>query len=258
MDTGALQDGGWDALLAARTGGAVPDDPLFGPVMLPPVAADGCRVLGRLAQTLDGRIATVSGSSQWIGGAGDLRHTHRLRALCDVVLVGAGTVRHDDPRLTTRDVPGPDPVRVVLDPARRLGTAHRVFSGGPRTILACADDAPGPERHGEAEVLRLPRDAAGGLDLAALLRALSAQGLARIFVEGGGQTVSRFLAAGLLDRLHVTVAPVILGSGIPAFTLPEAARISEGLRCAWRVHAIPPDILCDVALDRARPGVCTR
>ena len=213
----------WDALLALRDApGRLPDGPLgalFGPLLAPPRAADGCVVVGRLAQTLDGRIATLSGSSQWIGGPGDLLHTHRLRALCHAVVVGAGTVRSDDPRLTTRDCSGPHPVRVVLDTDRRLRPDYGVFREGPPTSAS--------------------------------------RGLTRIFVEGGGVTVSRFLAAGCLDRLHVTVAPVLLGSGIPAFTLPEAARIADGLRFAWTVHTLDPDVLFDIALDRARPGVCT-
>lgn len=248
-------DGGtethWQALLAARDGGPAPADALFGPVL-------GSRVIGRLAQTLDGRIATASGSSQWIGGAGDIRHTHRLRALCHAVVVGAGTIRHDDPRLTTREAAGPDPVRVVIDADRRLGTAYGVFRDGPPTLLACAADAPGGARHGHAEVVPTPRERkGGGVDLAALLAALAGRGLTRIFVEGGGVTVSRFLLAGLLDRLHVTVAPVLLGSGIPAFTLPEAARIADGLRFAWTVHALDPDVLFDIALDGARPACAT-
>ncbi|MFC7476806.1 RibD family protein [Dankookia sp. GCM10030260] len=251
----------WDALLALRDApGRLPAGPLgalFGPLLAPPRAADGCMVVGRLAQTLDGRIATLSGSSQWIGGQGDLLHTHRLRALCHAVVVGAGTVRNDDPRLTTRDCPGPNPVRVVLDTDRRLGPDYGVFREGPPTLLLCAADAPGPERLGIAEVLRLPRDAVvGGLAIPAILAALAARGLTRLFVEGGGVTVSRFLAAGCLDRLHVTVAPVLLGSGIPAFTLPEAARIADGLRFGWTVHSLDPDVLFDIALDRARPGVC--
>jgi len=246
MDGGGTETH-WQALLAARDGGVPPTDPLFGPVL-------ASRVIGRLAQTLDGRIATASGSSQWIGGAGDIRHTHRLRALCHAVLVGAGTVRHDDPRLTTREVEGPHPVRVVIDCERRLSTKFGIFRDGPPTLLACAADAPGGDRHGQAELLRLPRDVGGGLDLGALLAALAARGLHRVFVEGGGVTVSRFLLAGLLDRLHVTVAPVLLGSGIPAFTLPEAARIADGLRFAWTVHPLDPDVLFDITLDRARPG----
>jgi riboflavin-specific deaminase-like protein len=256
-DDVATAEGEWRALLAAREGGVVPRGALgalFGPVLAPAEAADGCVVVGRLAQTLDGRIATRSGSSQWIGGRGDILHTHRLRALCDAVVVGAGTVRHDDPRLTTREVPGPNPVRVVLDPARRLPATHRVFGDGAApTLLVVAED--GPARHGAAEVLRVPRGG-DGLDLPALLRALAARGLRRLFVEGGGRTVSAFLAAGCLDRLHLTVAPVILGSGIPAFTLPEAARIADGMRFTWTHQAIGEDLLLDIALGRARPGVC--
>jgi diaminohydroxyphosphoribosylaminopyrimidine deaminase / 5-amino-6-(5-phosphoribosylamino)uracil reductase len=246
----------WAAALAMRDGAPPPAGPLgtlFGPLFAPPRAADGCMVVGRLAQTLDGRIATVKGSSQWIGGPADILHTHRLRALCDAVLVGAGTVRADDPRLTTRGCEGPHPLRVVLDPARRLGTDYGVFREGPPTLLVVAEGTPGDERHGSAEVLRVPRGPQG-LDLPALLRALAGRGLRRIFVEGGGVTVSRFLSAGCLDRLHVTVAPVLLGSGIPAFTLPEVGRISDGLRLAWTVHEIAPDVLLDVTVDRAAPG----
>lgn len=242
----------WDALLAGRVP-AGPLGALFSPILAPARAADGCVVVGRLAQTLDGRIATATGSSQWIGGQGDILHTHRLRALCDGVVVGAGTVRHDDPRLTTRECAGPSPVRVVIDTDRRLGPDYGVFREGPPTLLLCAEDVAG-EAPGRAELLRLPRGAGGGLDPAAILRALAARGLRRIFVEGGGLTVSRFLAAGCLDRLHVTVAPVLLGSGIPAFTLPEVPRIADGLRFAWTVHALEPDVLFDIPLDRARPG----
>ncbi|RVT99673.1 RibD family protein [Rhodovarius crocodyli] len=227
--------------------------PLFAPLLAAPDTPDGCLVIGRLAQTLDGRIATRSGSSQWIGGPGDLMHTHRLRALCDVVLVGAATVANDDPQLTTRLVPGPDPVRVILDTRQELPLERKVFQGGPRTILAVAEDAARGTRHGTADILPVPRCGEGRLHLPALLASLAAQGLTRIFVEGGGITVSRFLIAGLIDRLHVTVAPIILGSGRPAFALPEAARISDGLKLSWTCHDIAPDVLFDMAVNRARP-----
>src|SRR5450759_6040292 len=109
-----LSDAAWRRLLA-RDPAAAALSPLYGPLLAPPRAPDGCFVLGRIVQTLDGRIATADGTSFWIGGQQDILHTHRLRALSDAVVVGAGTVRADDPLLTTRHCAGPSPVRVIVD-----------------------------------------------------------------------------------------------------------------------------------------------
>jgi diaminohydroxyphosphoribosylaminopyrimidine deaminase / 5-amino-6-(5-phosphoribosylamino)uracil reductase len=230
----------------------VPDaahDPLFAPLRAP--VPDGRSfVLGRIAQSLDGYIATRGGESVWISGPDDLRHTHQLRALCDAVVVGAKTVRADNPRLTTRLVDGPSPVRVVLDPDRRLGSAYRVFHDGPETLLLCAPEVASADCPGSACVLPVPRGPSG-LDIPAILALLRRRGLRRIFVEGGGVTVSRFLAAGALDRLHVTVAPLVMGGGVPAFALPPVERLEEGRRFAWTAHRIGNDVLLDIPLVRA-------
>ena len=233
-----------------RPGQASEDESLFAPLRAPPAAADGCFVLGRLAQSLDGYIATSLGESRWISGPDDIVHTHRLRALCDAVVVGAGTVRADDPQLTTRLVDGSSPVRVVLDPDRRLATSYKVFGDGPRTLLVCAKDAGGAPRHGQAEVLRVPRHTGSGLDIAALLAELANRGLRRIMVEGGGITVSRFLAAEALDRLHVTIAPVLVGGGIPSFALPGVQDLMQARRFTWTVHRAGQDLLLDIPLTR--------
>ena len=209
-------------------------------------------VIGRVAQSLDGFIATRGGESVWISGPDDLRHTHRLRALSDAVVVGARTIRADNPRLTTRLVDGPSPVRVVLDPDCRLDDSFRVFRDGPETLLLCAPERAKSDRLGAASVLPVPREGGGeGLCIPAILALLRARGLRRIFVEGGGVTVTRFLAAGALDRLHVTVAPLVMGGGIPAFPLPPVGRLEEGRRFAWTAHRIGPDILLDIPLVRA-------
>jgi riboflavin-specific deaminase-like protein len=242
-----VSDGLWQALLAgdAPARRAVP---VYGALLEAAAAAPGAFVLGRITQSLDGGIATASGHSFWISGEADVLHTHRLRALFDAVVVGAGTIRADDPLLTTRHCPGPSPVRVVIDTDRRLAAHYRVFQGGPATLLLCAADAPGAAP-GEAELLRLPRGAAG-LDIAAIIAALHARGLRRIYIEGGGLTVSRFLAAGGLDRLHVTIAPLLLGAGIPAFSLPGVACPQDGLRLDWTVHGLGADLLLDIPLAR--------
>jgi riboflavin-specific deaminase-like protein len=192
----------------------------------------------------------VTGASQWISGRDDIAHTHRLRALFDAVIIGAGTIRADDPQLTTREVEGPSPVRVVLDTERRLDARYRVFNDGPTTLLLCAADAAGGGRIGAAEVVGLPR-AAKGLDIGAVRAALAERGLHRIFVEGGGITVSRFLAAGALDRLHVTIAPMLMGSGIPAFTVPRTASLADVPRYGWSVYRIGADVLVDIPLTHA-------
>src|SRR5690349_1664728 len=194
----ALPPETWRRLLQ-RTPADAALSSLYGPLLAPTTAPDGCFVLGRIAQSLDGRIATASGASHWISGQEDIVHTHRLRALFDAVVIGAGTVRADDPQLTTREVEGPSPVRIVLDTDRRLDARYRVFQEEPDTLVLSAMDAPGGDYVGKAPVLRLPR-AGKGLAITAVLRALAQRGLRRIFVEGGGITVSRFLAAGALDR----------------------------------------------------------
>ena len=207
-------------------------------------------VVAHLGQSLDGRIATVDGSSRWVTGPEDVAHNHRMRALFDAVVVGAGTIHCDDPQLTVRLVPGPSPTRVVLDPRRRLGADYGVFTDGAApTLVVCGERVGRPgARLGQAEVIGVPlRD--GALCCAAVLDALAARGLRRVFVEGGGITVSRFLAAGCLNRLQITIAPLIIGSGRPSISLPEIGRLSEGLRPTVRKFDLGRDILFECRFD---------
>jgi riboflavin-specific deaminase-like protein len=210
-------------------------------------------VVGHLAQSLDGRIATESGASQYISGQADLQHAHRMRALFDAVVVGAATVEMDDPRLTTRLVPGSHAMRVVIDPQRRLSDRYSLFQDGEApTLLVCAASA-GNGHHGRAEVVAIECDEDGGLPVSGILDALHARGVGRIFIEGGGVTLSRFLAAGALDRLHVAVAPRILGSGRSAFSLPVIEDLTQAIAFECRHFTLGPDILFDCALRSDQP-----
>jgi diaminohydroxyphosphoribosylaminopyrimidine deaminase / 5-amino-6-(5-phosphoribosylamino)uracil reductase len=242
---------GWAAASASADGA----DARFA-LYLPLCAAGPDRplTLGHLGQSLDGFVATRTGDARFVTGTQNIVHLHRLRALCDAVVVGAETVARDDPQLTTRLVSGPNPLRVVLDPRRRLPARHHVFAdGAAATLLVCESARAQPgERFGGAEVAGAPsRD--GRFDLHAVLALLHRRGCQAVFVEGGGVTVSRFLEAGLLDRLHVAIAPLVIGRGRPGLQLPPVDRLKDGLRPAHRLFRMGEDVLFDCDLRAGAP-----
>ena len=217
-------------------------------------------VIAQAGQSLDGRIATASGHSHYVTGPQDVRRLHRLRALVDAVIVGAGTVDADDPRLTVREADGENPVRVVIDPGGRLDRSRRVFrDGAAPTVVIRRRRTQGPERRasereaparapGGDTVIELPAGPSGSMEPRDVLAALRDRGHRRFLIEGGGVTVSRFLAAGAVDRLHVAVAPLLIGSGRPAFTLAPIATLEEAIRPACRVFRLGDDVLFDLDL----------
>ena len=214
---------------------------LFLPLM-GPLPADRPLVVGHLAQSLDGYIARVDGESHWISGSEDLDHTHRLRALCDAVLVGAKTVSTDDCRLTVRRCSGEHPLRVVLDPSGRLDPDRAIFQQSRGSVLHVVSDETGVRSN--VERLLVPAEG-GQFELHTLLAELHTRGIRRLFIEGGGVTLTRFLTAGLLDRLHLTVAPVLLGQGRPGFAAPFGGTLSESPRPRVTVTPLGDDWLFD-------------
>lgn len=179
------------------------------------------------AQTLDGRLATRSGSSQWISGDASLLMTHRLRAAHDAIMVGSGTVRADDPRLTVRLPEGerapdaPQPLRIIVDSHLSISADARVLTDGASagTLLATSAGADATRmsalRALGADVLQLP-SADAHIDLQVLAEQLAARGIRSVMVEGGAGLLTALLRARLADRLVVTIAPKLLGEGIAA------------------------------------------
>jgi diaminohydroxyphosphoribosylaminopyrimidine deaminase / 5-amino-6-(5-phosphoribosylamino)uracil reductase len=215
-------------------------------------SVDELVVIGQIGQSLDGRIATHSGHSHYINGIAGRAHLHRLRALVDAVVVGVGTVVADDPQLTVRLVHGPNPARVVLDPRGRLPEQARVLSeDGSRRVVVTSTPRSTLPAGIEMIVLQAPE---GRIAPAAILRGLAERGFRRILIEGGAATVSCFLAAGCLDRLHVLVAPMIIGAGRSGLALPPIDRIDGALRPPTRVHLIDNEVLfdCDLSARRIR------
>ncbi|HSJ07624.1 MAG TPA: bifunctional diaminohydroxyphosphoribosylaminopyrimidine deaminase/5-amino-6-(5-phosphoribosylamino)uracil reductase RibD [Longimicrobiales bacterium] len=179
----------------------------------------------KLALSLDGCIAAAAGSRTAITGPEANMETHRLRASHDAVLVGIGTARVDDPLLTVRGVDvRRQPARVVADSDASLSPESNLVrtAGEAPLIVACADDA-APDRMARLEaagarLLPVPRSATGtGIDLAALLRDLAGDGMNAVLAEGGAVLGTGLLAAGLVDRLYIFMAPSFVGDGVRAF-----------------------------------------
>ena len=213
-------------------------------------------VVAQLGQSLDGRIAIESGESQWINKPSALVHVHRIRAVVDAVVVGVGTVAADDPMLNVRRVPGRSPARVIIDPKGRLSLSAKCLADdGCRRIVVRAASGPLPSPL-PAGVEELPIAAVDGrIAPTAIVEELFRIGIKSMLIEGGAHTVSAFIADRAIDRLHVLVAPVILGSGKPGLVLPPIARLADALRPTTDVHVFNDgDVLFDCDLRSCHAG----
>jgi diaminohydroxyphosphoribosylaminopyrimidine deaminase/5-amino-6-(5-phosphoribosylamino)uracil reductase len=230
---------------------------LFGPLCAGTV--DDLVIVGQVGQSLDGRVATATGHSKFINCPAGIEHLHRLRALVDVVVVGVGTALADNPQLTVRQVAGPQPARAVIDPKGRIGANARLFADDGVRRLLITTDGPRVALPPGVEVIILPAEG-GNIAPSGIVASLAAAGMRRILIEGGADTVSRFIAARCLDRLHVSVAPVMLGAGGPGIELPPLERADQAYRMPIRVHKIDDDVLfdCDLSDQRVVIGVAKK
>jgi len=209
----------------------------------------------KMAVSLDGKVATAGGDARWISSSESRRRVHEMRAAADAVMVGAGTVRRDDPRLTVRDAAGDDPVRVVMSCHGEIPLEVAIVAGGdgPQTIVVAESVDVGQEaalRERGVEVIET-----GEAGLEAGLRALAQRGLLDIICEGGPVLAGALIAAGLVDRACFFVAPVLIGRGAPdLLALPAVGSVAD----AWRLEdphweIVGPDAMVSGAFARRGP-----
>jgi riboflavin-specific deaminase-like protein len=208
-------------------------------------------VVGQIGQTMDGRIATVTGHSKYVNGQTGLAHLHQLRALVDAVVIGVGTALADNPRLTVREVRGKSPARIVIDPRARLSSQHLVWQDdGVQKIWVIAEGITVTSPP-QVELISLPATN-GAIDPNLILTSLYARGLKRVLIEGGAETISRFMTAKCLDRLHLIVAPIVMGSGRLSFNLPPIEHMDQAERLKVQTHILGNDVVFDCDLRNQR------
>ncbi len=206
----------------------------------------------KFAQTLDGRIATVTGHSQWISGEKSRRYAHQLRSLHDAVLIGAGTVIKDDPELTVRHVKGRNPLRIVVDPALDIPLGSKILrdQDRARTLIVTETNA-SPQKQDRIKALGvgiLPfGDGQDNLfDLKALFSTLARQKISSILVEGGSGMITSVFKEGLADRVVAIIAPKIVGEGLNTVGDLGIIDMSQALGLSFKkISRSGPDVIFD-------------
>ena len=209
----------------------------------------------KYAQTLDGRIATKTGSSQWISSQPFLKYVHRLRSINDCVVVGIETVLADDPKLNVRLVRGRDPVPVVVDSRLRVPLKSQILKGNSERRPVIATTSKGRrskssslERLG-ARVLVVEENAEGHVDLRKLMERLGAMGVTSALVEGGSGIITSLFKEGLVDKLIVCLAPKILGKGLEAIGDIGITHIDDAIRLSdSRIKKMGDDMVIEARI----------
>ncbi len=244
----------WQRLLAVRQGssciccGSFTAAELAGLELYGPLARRDTTpsISGQIGQSLDGRIATTNGDVGEVSGPDGLMHLHRMRALVDAVVIGVKTALHDSPRLTVRHCEGPNPARVVIDPSGRLPNDSPVLANdGVRRIVIQAAQT---RRTDGVEAIQLPATN-GAIAPSAIAEALRSEGLSNLLIEGGSFTIGKFIEAGLLDRLHVAVAPLLIGSGPAGLTFSQpSTQIDMAIRPDTKAYSLGSELIFDCGL----------
>jgi len=206
----------------------------------------------KYAQTIDGRIATVTGDARFISSFPALRYAHYLRSIHDAVLVGIGTVLRDDPALTVRHIKGRNPLRVVVDTKLRISPSAQVLKeqDKAKTIIATTSYRDQNKysilQERGIEILEVAENSSGSVDLKGLFSALGKRGVSSILVEGGSALITSLVKEQLFDRLVVIVAPKLLGTGIDALGNLEILQIEGAIKLSFlTIKRLGNDLIID-------------
>jgi diaminohydroxyphosphoribosylaminopyrimidine deaminase / 5-amino-6-(5-phosphoribosylamino)uracil reductase len=217
-------------------------------------------VILKLAASLDGRIAAASGDSRWISSPASRGLVHRWRSQCDAVIVGAGTVLADNPRLTCRIPGGRDPARVIVDARVRVSPQARIFrdrSDAPTILVTTRRNLSRAKRRwrvSRTEVIAAP-SRGGEIALEKLMREFGRRGWCKVMIEGGAHLAGSALRAGIVDRVALFIAPKILGAGLPAIEGLGIGRASGALRLEnLSARRVGDDLLLEATVRSRRLG----
>jgi diaminohydroxyphosphoribosylaminopyrimidine deaminase/5-amino-6-(5-phosphoribosylamino)uracil reductase len=197
----------------------------------------------KYAQTIDGRVATRTGHSQWISSPESLVQSHKLRAINDAILIGNGTLRKDNPQLTTRLVKGRNPVRIILSKSGRIPLRRKVFTDGQSPTFIATSAGMLRNQKKQYQVIRVTKGG-NGINLNDLLLKVGKMGMMTLLVEGGSRVLTSFLRQRLADKIIVCVAPMIIGEGIEAIGDLGVKRLDNSVRLkSVRIRKSGPDFI---------------
>ncbi len=208
--------------------------------------------IAHFAQTLDGKIATTNGDSQWIGNRDNLIHAHRMRALCDGILIGNRTLQKDKPRLTVRHVPGANPQRIVLGTSCR--NYDSLFEGALEEVIVIGSENGIDPSSQQLDYMSLKKENGIVPPILILEKLYRQKKISSLYIEGGARTTSCFLTQNAVDLLQLHIAPVLFGSGKSGISLPAIQQVKEAVHFRnYQFHKIGSEIMFTGCLNDIDP-----